>query len=84
MGTPAAEYSERGPFHCEDCILQTPGKPDKEHGLCRQPDVKKDAKRGLIKIDKPSGLPIINLEHGCCRFIALPKGKHEAKSEAKS
>lgn len=75
LGTPVAEYSEEGPFHCEDCIFQKPGKPDKDHGLCREKHVLKDMRTGRIAKDKESGLAIIKLETGCCRWVRPPKGK---------
>lgn len=72
IGTKIAEYSERGPFHCEDCIyLKTPG-PDKEHGLCKEKHMLKDPE---VKTDKKSGLKIVNIELGCCRYVRPPKGK---------
>lgn len=69
MGTPIAEYSEEGPFHCEDCILQKP--ISDKRGACKEPHVLTDMKKGLIKKDKKSGLAEINLEHGCCRWIQM-------------
>ena len=33
QGTKVAEYSEAGPFHCEDCVFLKAGGPDKDHGL---------------------------------------------------
>lgn len=67
MGTKVAEYSDQGPFHCEDCVyLKERGKPSPENGLCNQKTMLKDPK---VPTDKKSGLKIVNMEYGCCRFV---------------
>jgi len=71
VGTRVSEYSEQGPFHCKDCVyLKKKGVPDKEHGLCGEKHVLKD-----LQLKSASGLKIVNMEHGCCRFVEYPKGK---------
>jgi hypothetical protein len=71
QGTKVAEYSEAGPFHCKDCTyLKTPG-PDAAHGLCNQKVMLKDPQ---VKTDAKSKLKIVNIEHGCCRFVKVKNG----------
>lgn len=78
-GTKVAEYSEQGPFHCEDCVfLKTRGVPDEEHGLCREKHVLKDPQ---VKTDPKTRLKIVNLEIGCCRYVKYPQGYVEGKQE---
>lgn len=75
MGTRVSEYSEQGPFHCEDCTFAIrKDVPEKGQGLCNEPHVLKDPQ---IKAARRSKLKVINLEHGCCRFVRYPKGYTE-------
>jgi len=73
IGTPVAEYSELGPFHCEDCVFAV-GKTNDDEGLCNEKHMLKDNK---VKTHKESGLKIVNLETGCCRFVKPPEKEDE-------
>lgn len=64
IGTKVAEYSEDGPFHCEDCVYRDGDKCFEEH-MMRDGEVKHDDK----------GWAIINIEKGCCRYVRPPRGK---------
>lgn len=79
MGTAVAAYSEQGPFHCDDCVfLKVRGKPSPQNGLCNQKVMLKDPK---VKTDKKTGLKIVNMEHGCCRYVKYAKGYREESNE---
>jgi hypothetical protein len=72
MGTKVSEYSARGPFHCEDCTFAVrKDVPEKGKGLCNEPHVLKDPQ---VPAARRSKLKVIDLEHGCCRFVNYPKG----------
>ena len=67
MGTKVAEYATSGPYHCEDCIyLGKRDTPSKGKGLCNQKVMLRDPQ---VPTDKASGLKIVDVERGCCRFV---------------
>lgn len=71
-GTKVAEYSEQGPYHCGDCTWAVrKDVPEKGKGLCAEPHVLKDPQ---IPAARRSKLKIVDLIHGCCRFVNYPKG----------
>jgi hypothetical protein len=76
--TELAGYAERGPYHCGDCV-HLKRSSDKQilrdvdgRGYCDQEVMIADSE---IKKDKETGLPIVNIEHGCCAFVQPPKGR---------
>lgn len=70
LGTRVAEYSERGPFHCKDCIYLKAGFKDEEgKGRCKEAHMRRDPQ---VRHDS-QGLAVVNIEHGCCRFVVPPK-----------
>lgn len=72
--TKLAGYAEDGPYHCEDCIYlkgKTAGdifKDDSGRGRCNQPVMISDSEVGK----DGKGLPIVNIEKGCCEFVEPP------------
>lgn len=69
--TKLAGYSEKGPYHCENCeylkglkdgnvFVDESGK-----GRCIQEVMKADPE---VKKDN-DGLPIVNIPKGCCEFV---------------
>jgi hypothetical protein len=71
-GTKISEYSEQGPFHCNDCIHAIrKDVPTKGKGLCNERHVMKDPQ---VPTARRSKLKIVDLVHGCCRFVTYPKG----------
>lgn len=79
QGIGAAEYAEQGPYHCEDCVfLKRRDFPKEGKGLCNQKVMLTVAK---VPTDKKSGLKIVNMEHGCCRYVKYPAGYVEEKEE---
>jgi hypothetical protein len=79
--TDLAGYAENGPYYCGMCEYLKGMKQDKifkdedGRGRCLQsvmiadPQVKKDSK----------GLPIVNIETGCCEFVEAFKKKDQEK-----
>ena len=79
MGTKVSEYSEQGPFHCGDCVfVSQKDSPSKGKGLCKEKHVLKDPQ---VPTDKKSKLKIIDLIHGCCRYVKYPKGYTEESND---
>jgi len=69
VGTRVAEYAETGPYHCADCIHLKKGFKDANgKGRCDEPHMKRDP-----QVRHDQGLAIVNIEHGCCRFVKPPK-----------
>ena len=75
--TKLSGYSENGPYHCEDCTFLR-GRKDGEDkifhdengmGRCNHPVVIADDE---VKKDE-KGIPIVNIEKGCCEFVTVPK-----------
>ena len=78
-GTRVSEYSEQGPFHCGDCVYAIrKDVPEKGKGLCNEPHVLKDPE---VPAARRSKLKVIDLQHGCCRFVTYPKGYVEDSEE---
>ena len=72
--TKLAGYAERGPYHCEDCSFLRRGSDgkifkDDKGGRCHHPVVIADTE---VKKDG-SGVPIVNIRHGCCEFVDQEK-----------
>ena len=71
-GTKVAEYATQGPYHCGDCIWAVrKDVPEKGKGLCKEPHVLKDPQ---VPAARRSKLKVVDLIHGCCRFVTYPKG----------
>lgn len=67
-------YAENGPYHCEDCSFLRRGADgkifkDSKGGRCHHPVVIADPE---VKKDE-SGIPIVNIQHGCCEFVDQEK-----------
>ena len=85
--TDLAGYAENGPYNCHMCEYLRGAKEgnifrdEKGMGRCKQsvmiadPDVEKDK----------NGLPIVNVEFGCCEFVEpLEKKSKEKENQEKS
>lgn len=75
--TKLAGYAENGPYHCGDCEYLKGLKigkvfEDEEgHGRCNHPVMISDE-----QVEKDSkGLPIVNIQVGCCEFVEPVKKK---------
>jgi hypothetical protein len=70
-GTSLSGYGEEGPYHCADCEYLV-GK--KKNNVYRDSNGAGRCLHSIVKIDPKlkkdaKGLPIINIEHGCCEFV---------------
>jgi hypothetical protein len=71
IGIGPAEYAETGPYHCEDCVYlkgRTAGDifvDGNGKGRCNQKVMVASPKYA----HDPDGLAIVNIEHGCCRYV---------------
>jgi hypothetical protein len=68
--TKLSGYAESGPYHCEDCeyLKKVDGQIFRDEwgrGRCSQLVVIADSE---VRKDS-SGLPIVNIEKGCCEFV---------------
>lgn len=71
IGTKVAEYSEEGPFHCEDCVFAIRRDVPKEgQGLCNEPHMAKDPQ---VPTARRSKLKVVDLKKGCCRYVRPPE-----------
>ena len=71
-GTKISEYAEQGPYHCGDCVwVSRRDVPKEGQGLCKEPHVLKDPQ---VPAARRSKLKVVDLIHGCCRFVKYPKG----------
>jgi hypothetical protein len=77
--TKLAGYAESGPYHCGDCEYlkgKTKGeifKDENGKGRCNQSVMIAD----IETLKDKDGLPIVNIEKGCCEFVEPPSQKLE-------